>query len=332
MPGISEYIKFKNPVAVQPYVYYCGPDSVWDANLRHCVPKCPAGFHWDDGQQKCVVNTARDTFVVITNSNNPDDYVGFEHNEDVNQILGEISLSNPPSDSELLELTIHQIVPSGDSTDANNIRKDYSYAKNNGYDQLDLDSLINLLYLQGKISYTAKTYLSDLSNLINNIIGTNDPQSQIYYAFANQALIYENQISQLNLSASEKDMLLSAFAVARYSAAYWGNAFVSDGGSSFTSVNINFYLPILLRIHINWKKLISKDVKGFITGIIRGLFSGSFDVLGGIAGGVLESVGEFIDENSLGVADAFLNKARSSFFMRSKKSYGILLSSYESLC
>jgi len=328
MPGISEYIKHRNLVAVQPYVYYCGPDSVWDANLHHCVPKCPTGYHWDDGQQKCVSNTAKDTFVVITNANNPDDYIGFEHNEDVDQILGEISLSNPPSDTELLELAIQQIVSPGDSTDANNIRKDYSYAKNNGYDQLDLDSLINLLYLQGRISYSAKTYFSDLSNLINNVIGTNDPQSQIYYAFANQAIVYENQISQLNLSTSEKDMLWGAFSVARYSAAYWGNIFASDGGSSFKSVSVNdnFYLPILLRIHINWRKLISKDVKGFITGILRGLFSGSFDLLGGIANGVVESVGEFIDENSVGVADVFLNKARLSFCTRSKKSYGILLS------
>jgi len=136
-------------------------------------------------------------------------------------------------------LAIQQIVSPGDSTDANNIRKDYSYAKNNGYDQLDLDSLINLLYLQGKISYSAKTYFSDLSDLINNVIGTNDPQSQIYYAFANQAIVYENQISQLNLSTSEKNMLWGAFAVARYSAAYWGNVFASDGGSSFKSVSVN---------------------------------------------------------------------------------------------
>ena len=163
-----------------------------------------------------------------------------------------------------------------------------------------------MLYLQGKISYAAKTYLSDLSNLINNVIGTNDPQSQIYYAFANQAIVYENQISQVNLSASEKDMLWSAFAVARYSAAYWGNYYLNyQNSSSYVT-----YQPVvvLLKIRLRWIKLILRDVEGAIIGCISAIINQNniFDAI--VSQSVIKSIDVIIDDVIQSIALKNLDK------------------------
>lgn len=277
-----------------PNVPYCGPGYHWDATLGKCVAdNCQTGYHWDNFKNACVVNT----IYVITNPNNPDDSAGNRHNGGVSSIMPNVSSST--AKSQVINLTFNYLVSYGYDTSA--LRVGYNFSDSLGiFGYSAVDSLAYKMYAKGEISSTAENYMLDLASLLNNVIGDNDPIDSIYDVFANDAINYENGISADNsLSSNEKIMLLSAYSVARYSAAWWGNYLNNySGGSSSAHYSKAQLLSFFKKF---WKKIVGADAAGagggaagaYINDAFRGtkyVNPGQAAVSGGVIGSVVEAI------------------------------------------
>ncbi|MEO5908548.1 MAG: hypothetical protein ABI148_07635 [Ginsengibacter sp.] len=275
--------------SVNPNVLDCGTGYHWDYGLKKCVANnCQSGYHWDGTQGKCVFTQ----ITVITNSNNPDDSAGARHNQAVNSIMGEVSSDN--SIDEIIQFTLNYLKPF--NYDTTELRSDYNLSVSLGtFGYTNVDSLANKMYAISEISSAAKNYMLDLSSLLENVIGENDPTDSIYITFADDATSYEGTIAIDNsLPANEKTMLLSAFSVARYSAAYWGNYIQNNSSVGLMSSNLTEVE--LLKLSKFWKKVIGADAAGAITGSGAAIETSKSVVRGGIFGAIIGSVSTAVKE------------------------------------
>ncbi len=274
---------------VNPDVPDCGSGYHWDYYLLECVPDCASGYHNDSITGACVVDGGGggilpDEISVITNSNNPYDSSGNRHNQAMSSIIG--YLSSETTTDEIIQYTLNYLVPI--SYDTSELRYDYQSSDSLGtFGYTDVDSLAYKMYAIGEISSTAENYMIDLSSLLNNVIGDNDPTDSIYEVFANDAITYENSIlSNNSLSTDEKTMLLSAFSVGRYSAAYWGNYILNNGGILPSSSNQEQTLSFLKKF---WKKIVGGDAAGAVSGAGNAILNHKSVIRGGVFGAVIGS-------------------------------------------
>lgn len=270
---------------VNPDVLQCNAGQHWDYYLHKCVDICPTGYHNDSITGACVADGGgggSNYITVMTNPNNPYDYIGLKHNNGCDVLLGEVNANSPTLYSDILHYTkLYLNSQSYDTTIFNNW---YSYAVSNGYYNLPdtfytnhPDSLTNKFYRDGLISTTGKNYMNSINSVIDNTIGDNDPSSTLYNSAASQLITIENNISNDNsLTSVEKQGLLSMSSVARYSGAYWGNYILNSGTSRLFKKG--------------WlKSFLHADIGGAIAGAISGLFTGGV-ILNTVGGAVGASV------------------------------------------
>lgn len=279
---------------VNPDVLDCGSGSHWDYYLLKCVPDCGSGYHNDSITGACVVDGGGgailpDEISIITNSNNPYDSSGSRHNQAMSSIIGDLSAETTVN--QIIQYTLNYLVVY--SYDTSELRHQYNLSDSLAtFGFTDVDSLAYKMYSIGEISSTAKDYMVDLSSLLDNVIGDNDPSDAVYEVFANDAITYENSIvSDNSLSTNEKTMLLSAYSVARYSGAYWGNYINnSSGGVSSQNLSIQTNSLSFLKIKKFWKKVLGADAAGAITGGGAAIESSKPIVRGSIFGAAVKEL------------------------------------------
>lgn len=254
--------------------------------------------------------TSNDTIIIRINPNNPNDFVGAEHNTGCDDIMQEISLSSPTIWNDVL--TDMKGYLNSSEYDTTQFNSWYNYAVSSDYYSMpdtiftnNPDSLIVKLYSDGKITGSCKNYLTDIFNIIDNTIGNSTPSSTLYNSVAAQLITLENTIQSDNsLSSNEQSGLLAVCAIARYSGGYWGDYYFTEnegGASPSNSVNPDLFLHIHIHIHITWRKFWNADISGGISGFFGTLITGGGLIVGTLGGAVAGSVGEAVSENILPV-------------------------------
>ena len=143
-----------------------------------------------------------------------------------------------------------------------------------------LDTLYNRLFRNGLITSTEKHYLNLMDSAVNTYIGNNVPSQAIYDTAANHIITIETAIiADGSLTSSQKELLLGAGSIYRYSYAMWG-----------TYMENNFWSWL-------WKKFGRNDVSGAISGGIAAAFSGAGLVIGAVGGGIGASIANWIFPN-----------------------------------
>ncbi|MEO8853226.1 MAG: hypothetical protein ABI359_05580 [Ginsengibacter sp.] len=224
---------------VKPNVIDCGIGYHWDFYLKKCVQTCSTGYHNDSITGACVINGGGSggTIKVITNPNNPYDYIGSEHNSGLSYVLNE--LGGPSTNNSLILNADISYMQTLGYTSAQ-VDTAYNQGVRLGYFPFtnvpELDSAGNRMYSQGKISATANNYVQQIYTLaVNNLNQNVDsvPYSTIsssYTTFSNGLISLESSIkNNANLTSTEKIGLLSSCSIGRYSASYWANYIINEG-------------------------------------------------------------------------------------------------------
>lgn len=246
----------------------CNPGYHWDYYLMTCVPVCGSGYHNDSITGACIINGGSSgTLVVITNSNNPYDNTGVQHNNGVNSILPNINLATNNTDSVVF-VNVKSYV-SGIGYNADSIQNFYNREVQAGYFPYsklpELDSLGNLLYSNGILSSYGNSYVQQMYSYALQYLNTNTINTTNYNLFANAFVTLESTINNdARISSWEKQVLLSACSVGRYSGSYWGN-YLNQGStsSSIAQLSLKLKLP-------KWLKVVISDIGGGIIGISGG--------------------------------------------------------------
>ncbi len=246
----------------------------------------------------CGTGSGSDTIAVITNSKNPEETVGKMHNNGMISIM-------PNYNSGSLQAT-QQNVFSFTKTfmiqnhyDSATLVYAYNYSIQHNYYSFSsmpsIDSVAVREHNDNNLSTTAENYAFRLANLISSLLDS--ATSAVYTSFANQVIVYENQIINDNsLTTNEKNILLSAHSVARYSANYWMNYYNSQSsGLSSANVQVNSLRQTPMKATtggwFNWKDTLGDDVAGALGGAAGGAIGGSLaggvGALPGAAGGAL---------------------------------------------
>jgi hypothetical protein len=249
-----------------PFVQQCGAGQHWDFYLGKCVPDCASGYHNDSTTGKCVLNGNSNNIIVRTNSNNPDDDFGNYHNQGVATILPNINPSSPTLDADVLTQVKAFDVTLGYSADsAQTFYNKYVALGDLPFSKVpELDSLGNILVSQGQISSTANSYVQQIYSTAKTYLSFDTPTVIHYNSFANSMISLESQIqNNSSLSANEKNGLLSACSVARYSAAYWGN-YINNPAPAASQIS-----PLRLSLP-KWLKIVIGDIGGAVIGIATG--------------------------------------------------------------
>ena len=194
---------------VTPDVPYCGIGYQWDFYLGKCVPTCPTGYHNDSITGACVVN-AQGKIIVINNPNNPEENAGIQHNNAVNYIFPSVNPSSSNLDSEVLAKDISYL--SGMGYNADSIQNYYNQEVQDGYlpfSQLpELDSLGNMLYSQGLLSYYGNNYVQQIYGYAVQYLNTDTITTANYNSFANNLVSLEATIqNDSRISSWEKEVL-----------------------------------------------------------------------------------------------------------------------------
>ncbi|HUZ60795.1 MAG TPA: hypothetical protein VMU83_18635 [Hanamia sp.] len=230
------------------------------------------------------------TITVITNPNNPEDYIGQQHNAGVTYVLN--TLGGPSSDNSLILSAVTSYMQTLGYTSAQ-VDSAYNQGVRLGYLPFtnipELDSLGNLMYSQGKLSATANSYVQQIYTLALNDLNQNvdsadySSVSSSYKAFADSLISLESSISNnINLSSAEKTGLLSSCSVGRYSASYWANYIIKRGNGVGSMSLYNSELTATKHSFWYWLRAAVCDVCGAvlgsplgIAGIICGAVGGS---------------------------------------------------------
>lgn len=225
-----------------------------------------------------------DTIAIKQNSNNTQEVVGQTHNNALRAIMPYYNSGTlQPTQQNVFNYTKSFLIRSG--YDSATIVNTYNMLCQRGLYRFpnspNLDSVALLLYNGGNIGITAKNYANRLSTLLNSLNSYTTPTNTIYLNFANQCITYENQIkSDATITANEKNALLAAHSVARFSENYWMN-------------------QAIMKSWYNWKSSAGADVAGAVGGavmggmagaVVGGIGAGPGAVLGGCTGGIGNSV------------------------------------------
>ena len=276
----SESQSLSSAGMIKPNVPDCGSGNHWSFYLGKCVADCPSGYHNDSITGACVGNGGGTTNIaVITNSNNPYDYLGNQHNNGVSNIIPTINFSSNNLDSVVLVKVKYYVVSIGYNADS--MQNFYSRAVQTGYFPFshlqELDSLGNTLYANGLLSSYGNGYVQQIYNYANQYLNTDTITVTKYNSFANSLVALEATIkNDGRISSWEKQVVLSGCSIGRYSASYWGNYFNGNGGGTPPAVR-----PLLLQKLKRWLKVVISDMAGGIVGIS----GGPVGIVGGAIGG-----------------------------------------------
>ena len=262
---------------VDPNVLDCGTGYHWDYYLKKCVADCPTGYHNDSITGACVVDggggggIVPDQISVITNLNNPDDYVGSEHNQGVSSVFPNINPSSNNLDSEILVKVVSYLSSIGYNADS--IQNYYNQEVQMEYLPFshlqELDSLGNTLYANGSLSSYGNSYVQQIYNYSYQYLNTDTITTYKYNSFANNLISLETTIkNDSRISSWEKDVLLSGCSIGRYSGAYWGNYINEPGPMVQNSIH-----PLFLKRLKNWLRFVIADVGGAIVAVSSGTHS-----------------------------------------------------------
>ena len=252
---------------VNPDAPYCGPGYYFDFYLGKCVPVCPSGYHNDSITGACVLNGGNH-IVVITNPNNPYDFIGIQHNNGVSTIFPTIDPYSSNLDSEVLAKDISYLSSIGYNADS--MENLYNQEVQNGYlpfsNLQELDSLGNTLYANGLLSFYGNSYVQQIYNYSYEYLNTDSISVSQYNSFANSLISLEGNITNdSRISSWEKEVLLSACSIGRYSGAYWGNYINNLGSISQSSIN-----PLHLSFLKKLLHFVEEDIGGGIAAIGSG--------------------------------------------------------------
>lgn len=172
---------------------------------------------------------------VVTNANNPLDYVGSYHNIGCTSIFSQVdtTLAIVP---QILHYT--KLFLQSNSYDSSAFNSWYSSAVANNYYNLASsknynapDSIIDMYYAQSLISLAVKNYLEQMIYKIDSIVGNNTPTQALYNTVTSQIISIENNIvNNTSLSSNEINGLLSTASVLRFSGALWASYILNNGG------------------------------------------------------------------------------------------------------
>jgi hypothetical protein len=242
---------------------------------------------------------------IVTNPNNPYDYIGQLHNQGIAAVFNPIlaNTSANPTYGSIMHSTNAFLSSIGYDTTLVNSALNYSQSQGyivsypNETFGTNPDSLRNKAYNNGLLSSTAKNYWLTLFSIVDNTIGSDDAgDSDTYNSFANEVLSLENQISNnSSLSSLELAELQQGCSVARYSAAYWGN-FILSGQAlqinskkpvSLLSINSSSKLKLMRGDPFSWRQVLVSDIAGAVGGAIGGAVVGAWFGGGGALPGLL---------------------------------------------
>ncbi|MEQ9262890.1 MAG: hypothetical protein RLP14_07015 [Owenweeksia sp.] len=131
---------------------------------------------------------------------------------------------------------------------------------------------------------------ANVQGYVDAILTTfDDHTAGSYDGFKNDIMAIEAAVvDDPDMSQSDRNMLLNASQVARYSGFYWSEQ-VNNGMSNWQDTDAD------VAAAIDWGDVAKADVKGAVAGFFGGLFGGN--PLGGAAGGALgASAAELIDQ------------------------------------
>lgn len=270
---------------VVPAVPYCGEGYQWDYYLGKCVPICPSGYHNDSITGACVENgsSSIDTLTVVVNNNNPQEAVGQSHNNGMYAIMP--YYANGALQPTEQNVTAYKYSFLASQNYNITLLESIDSCTNHYLGDIYLDTSVtataNTIYQDGFISSTAENYLIQLNSFISNFGSDNYiiPTQSAYNSFANSLITYENQInSNSSLSSNEKNILLAAYSVARYSPIYAINYSITQSSSqqyatiSLQSTKTSTIQPLKAASTpwFSWKSVVGDDVAGAIGGALGG--------------------------------------------------------------
>lgn len=245
-------------------------------------PRCVG---WAEPSPDCPPPvTTPDTIAIKRNSNNPNEVVGQTHNNGLRSIMPYYNNGTlQPTQQNVFNYTKSFLIRSG--YDSATIVNTYNSMSQSGYYRFprvpSIDSIAIMLYNDRRIGSIAKNYITRLSTLIKSLDGFATPTSTIYLNFANQVITYENQIkSDATITSNEKNSLLSAHSIARFSASYWMNYFNSQSSGTTTSQTMQAQRT---SGWFDYKSSLGDDVAGAFAGAIVGGLTGA--AVGGVGAG-----------------------------------------------
>lgn len=291
---------------ITPKVLQCGSGYQWDYYLNKCVPVCSSGYHNDSITGACVVDggNTNTLLTVKTNSNNPQDFVGSNHNEGMSQIM-------PNYDNGQLDPTEQNVLPKvktfllSKGYDTTIFNSCYNESKqlfgSNFIYQGDIPTIRDESYANGIISAEAKNFLTNLSNTFKSFAGDSIaiPTQTAYDTYANSLIQYENEFaSDLSLDSADRYLLYSAFSVARYSVVYAINYAIQHPDNIIVArtMQTSSFWPKWL----SWGSVGSHDITGAIGGA-----AGAAIVTAGSGGALAPSIP--ITAAGAGVANSIAN-------------------------
>lgn len=194
---------------------------------------------------QCSIN-GYPSITVIINDNNAFEYMGSQHNSGVVAALPNITLTSSTLNSDIL--TQVKSWGSGLGYNTTDMQNFYDGQVTAGYLPFDnilrLDSLGNALASNSVITSTANFYVQRIYTIGSVFLSLDYGDATSYSNFSTAMISLEDSINNDgSLSSSEKNGLLSACSVGRFSAAYWGDVLLSspltrthDFGTNETSI------------------------------------------------------------------------------------------------
>jgi hypothetical protein len=226
-----------------------------------------------------------------SNSSNPYDSFGDLHNRGLHYVLNHMTVLN--SENMLLHIQDFARTEFNDNSinfidtiiKFNNDSIKFSWQDNYN----PSFNVVEAAMERGLISDTCYNYYNNFLTISSHLTNTDKLTTVI-----NECIDLETEIQSATITDTEKELLLRAASVLRYSAAYWTSIAASTSFINMTS-NINDDFPSWLQGLLNKKSNVwdeqrtcREDFGGFCTGFIAGWYGGPH---GALAGGMLGMVG-----------------------------------------
>lgn len=185
---------------------------------------------------QCVL-TGYPPIATVINSNNSMESSGSFHNSALNSIIPTMNFSTA-TEGWIFQASETYVANQGDDTTG--MAAQYLSMKAKGfwsitstYDAGNPDSVIDIMYDSAWITLTDKNYLLEMVYIVDSVITSDgvEPSTTLYNGVCTSLINLETAINGDNsLSSSDKQSLLSASSILRFSGAYWGS-YIENGGT-----------------------------------------------------------------------------------------------------
>lgn len=232
-----------------------------------------------------------------SNPSNPYDYAGQDHNNALDYALGNLNL--PLSSGEDIVNIIQGYFSTLNSTYTMDIFMDST--KNLAREFYNTQNITDVFTEKGYSSAFA-SYYNSMETLLDNALSPDE--------FYTSMISLEAQISSSSLNSNEKQALLIAASVFRFSVSYWSSSEKTSAwetklsptvASNFAHMNLrggpNSDMVMPTYFFFSWKNLGKADGKGAIEGAVAGAIGGAWiagppgGLVGAVAGGVAWGAG-----------------------------------------